>query len=84
MNRECGEVIERKFTLMSSLNVFMSKERENREVAGKLTEKMKTAWKVLKLSQNYSQFHEDLLNWQHSLSDNESSLVPLYFMAHSG
>lgn len=45
MNRECGEVIERKFTLMSSLNVFMSREREreNREVAGKLTEKMKTA-----------------------------------------
>lgn len=55
------------------------RERENREVAGKLTEKMKTAWKVLKLSQNYSQFHEDLLNWQHSLSDNESSLVPLTF-----
>lgn len=43
--------------------VYEQRERENREVAGKLKEKMKTAWKVLKLSQKYSQFHEDLLNW---------------------
>lgn len=64
--------------------VYEQRERENREVAGKLTEEMKTAWKVLKLSQQYSQLQKDLLNWQHSLSDNESSLVPLYFMAHSG
>lgn len=38
---------------------------------------MKTAWKVLKLSPKYSQLQEDLLNWQHSLSDNERSLVLL-------